>query len=34
MDSSNSPFATKSCACASIVFVAGIFSLSVDYVCT
>jgi hypothetical protein len=30
MDSGNSSFATKSCACASITFLAGIISWSVD----
>jgi len=31
MGSSNTPFALKSCACASIAFLAGIISLAVDY---
>jgi hypothetical protein len=31
MGNSNTPFAMKSCACASISFLAGIISLTVDY---
>lgn len=31
MSSSNTPFAMKSCACASIALLAGIISLAVDY---
>jgi hypothetical protein len=31
MDSSNSSFTTNLCACAAVIFLAGLISLSVDY---